>query len=114
MYSARGRFGFLVLLSTLCFGLDMIGKITGILLCLTAILNLYVIIKFPEYERSTLAHDIEGKGPESVTAFASGLASSYAASNPGAVRSVASTAAAWAAANPDVAAAAMSPPQGNV
>jgi hypothetical protein len=27
MYSARGRFAFLVLLSTLCFGLDLIGKV---------------------------------------------------------------------------------------
>jgi hypothetical protein len=33
MYSARGRFGFLVLLSTLCFSLDLIGKVRKIGYC---------------------------------------------------------------------------------
>ena len=104
MYNARGRFVFLVLLSTLCFGLDFIGKITGLLLVATACLNLYVIIKFPEYEADTLQSDKKGEGPDSLQSMASGFASSYARSNPDVVASALSTATTWAAQDPQAAA----------
>ena len=76
MYSAKGRFAFLVLLSTLCFTLDLIGKITGGLLCATAILNLYVICRFPQYEEECRAADMKGGGDQSI-AMAGGAISGY-------------------------------------
>ena len=79
MYSAKGRFAFLVLLSTLCFTLDLIGKITGGLLCATAILNLYVICRFPQYEEECRAADMKGGGDQSIAHMAGGAISGYVA-----------------------------------
>lgn len=103
MYSARGRFVFLTLLSTLCFGMDLIGKLTGVLLCLTACLNLYVIIKFPEYEKDTLLMDQQGEGPDSLKAMALGWGTNALKSNPQAVAAAATAAGTWALENPEVA-----------
>jgi len=67
MYSAKGRFVFLVLLSTLCFGLDLLGKITACALCLVALLNLYVILKFPEYAKGGQVILPDQNAPETLT-----------------------------------------------
>jgi hypothetical protein len=52
MYSARGRFGFLVLLSTLCFSLNLIGKVGSSLPCgMMAVLNtaLFLYLSWPVF-----------------------------------------------------------------
>ena len=103
MYSAKGRFAFLVLLSTLCFTLDLIGKITGGLLCATAILNLYVICRFPQYEEECRAADMKGGGDQSIAHMAGGAISGYVRANPEAVRDAATGAARFAAENPEAA-----------
>jgi hypothetical protein len=103
MYNAKGRFIFLVLLSTLCFSLDLIGKITGILLCLTACLNLYVIIKFPEYAQDTFEADQTQAGNESIQSLASNTFFGMAKENPDLVASAVSTTAKFAYENPEIA-----------
>lgn len=103
MYSGRGRFVFLVLLATLCFALNTLGKITGIFLVGVACLNLYVLWKHPEYERLTLEQDLKGTHPGSVQTMASSYAVNYIQKNPEQVASAARAGAGWAASNPDVA-----------
>mmetsp|Transcript_53641 Transcript_53641/g.68877 ORF Transcript_53641/g.68877 Transcript_53641/m.68877 type:complete len:300 (-) Transcript_53641:173-1072(-) len=103
MYNAKGRFCFLVLLSTLCFSLDLIGKITGILLCLTACLNLYVIIKFPEYSQDTFEADRSETGNDSLQSLASNTLFGVAKENPDLMASAMATTAKFAYENPEVA-----------
>jgi len=106
MYSARGRFGFLVLLSTLCFTLNLIGKITGLLLVLAACLNLYTIVKFPEYASLTLAHDANVSVEEAAGALGAGVVGAtlgYAQANPEAAAAALQSTAKWASENPETA-----------
>lgn len=103
MYNARGRFIFLVLLSTLCFSLDLIGKITGILLCLTACLNLFVIVKFPEYTKDTFDADQAEEGNESLQSLASTTFFGFAKENPDAVQAAVKGTAKFAFENPELA-----------
>ena len=64
LYNAKGRCVFLILIATLCFSLNVIGKVTGGLTVAVACLNLYVICKFPEYEVETKQADLNGAGPD--------------------------------------------------
>lgn len=102
MYTAKGRFVFLVLLSILCFTLNLIGKITGVLLVCTALLNLYVILKFPDYEQETLAADQKGQGND-ISGLAASAFTGYARENPEAVAAAVAGGAKWAYEHPEVA-----------
>ena len=65
LYHVKGRIAFFLLLSMLCFGLGLIGLISGIGLLLCAAYNAYVIWKHPEYEREMIEADAEQRGPGS-------------------------------------------------
>lgn len=101
LYNAKGRCIFLILIATLCFSLNVIGKITGGLTVAVACLNLYVICKFPEYETETKQADLNGAGPDA-RVLAGQYAVDYAKQNPDQVRQVATATANYAAENPDV------------
>mmetsp|Transcript_702 Transcript_702/g.1052 ORF Transcript_702/g.1052 Transcript_702/m.1052 type:complete len:284 (-) Transcript_702:156-1007(-) len=98
LYSAKGRCVFLILIATLCFSLNVIGKITGGLTVAVACLNLYVICKFPQYETETRQADMNGAGPDA-RALAGRMAVDYAKNNPDQVRQVAAAGASQAYAN---------------
>mmetsp|Transcript_91685 Transcript_91685/g.262083 ORF Transcript_91685/g.262083 Transcript_91685/m.262083 type:complete len:226 (-) Transcript_91685:155-832(-) len=101
LYNAKGRCVFLILIATLCFSLNVIGKVTGGLTVAVACLNLYVICKFPEYEVETKQADLNGAGPDA-RVLAGQYAVDYAKQNPDQVRQVATATANYAAENPDV------------
>lgn len=103
LYNAKGRCLFLLLVGTLCFSLNIIGKITGALTCCVAAFNLYVLVKHPNWEKETHSADLKGEGPESLTALASGYAVDYARNNPDQVQSMATAGVNWAKENPDLA-----------
>ncbi|KAJ1452156.1 hypothetical protein M885DRAFT_528011 [Pelagophyceae sp. CCMP2097] len=63
LYHAKGRLLFLVLLATLCFGLGLLGLISGGFLLFAAGFNTYVICKYPGYESDQQRADIEQAGP---------------------------------------------------
>ena len=102
MYSAKGRFLFLVLLSTLCFSMDgILPIITGSILCATALLNLYVLCRYPQYEEECRAADGKGGGNQSIATLAGGAIAGYARANPDVVADAATGAAKFAVENPE-------------
>lgn len=103
LYNAKGRCLFLLLVGTLCFSLNIIGKITGALTCCVAAFNLYVLIKHPNWEKETQQADLKGEGPESLTALATGYAADYARNNPDQVQQMATAGVNWAKENPELA-----------
>lgn len=99
LYHVKGRVAFLLLISLLCFNLNVTGTIAGAALLGTAAFNVYVLYKHPEYEQQQQLSDREQRGPASVTdAYLT-----YADQE-----SFLSAGANWAQQNPDLAARAVS------
>lgn len=99
LYHVKGRVAFLLLISMLCFSLNVKGTIAGVALLGAAAFNVYVLCKHPEYERLQQSSDREQRGPATVTdAYLT-----YADQE-----SFLSAGADWAQQNPDLAASALS------
>lgn len=93
LYHAKGRAAFFVLIGVLCLGISFLGVIAGFFALATAVFNIYVLHKHPEYEKKQQQSDREQKGPANVAEFSQ---DAFLASG-----------AAWAQRNPDLAASAV-------
>ena len=74
------------------------------MLVLAACLNLYTIVKFPEYSSLTLANDANVSVEDAAGALGSGVMNSalgYAKANPDAAAAALQNTAKWAAENPE-------------
>ncbi|CAM9906733.1 unnamed protein product, partial [Choristocarpus tenellus] len=64
LYNAKGRAAFLMFIGILCFSFspNLLAIISGILMLANAVFNLYVIVKYPEFERDLQRKDLESEG----------------------------------------------------
>ena len=104
MYSYRGRTLFLAFVAVLCFGLSLVGIVTGVLTMCGALFNGFVIFRHPEFKSGRYSYmDDPTKGYTHGDREAMSAASQYMRNNPDTVRSAAAAGVAWAEKNPDVA-----------